>query len=52
VRLDLAQSRIGLRFQHYQALLDTRPEIAWAEIYTENYMGGDAAESCFAAALV
>ena len=35
-----AEAGIGLRFQHHQALLDTRPEVAWLEVHTENYMGG------------
>jgi len=33
---------IGLRFQHYAALLETRPEIAWVEVHTENYLSGPA----------
>jgi uncharacterized protein (UPF0276 family) len=35
-----AQAGIGLRFQHHQAVLETRPEVAWMEVHTENYMGG------------
>ena len=31
---------IGLRFQHHQAVLETRPDVAWLEVHTENYMGG------------
>ena len=31
---------IGLRFQHHQAVLDTRPDVAWLEAHTENYFGG------------
>jgi uncharacterized protein len=31
---------IGLRFQHHKAVAETRPEIAWLEVHTENYMGG------------
>ena len=34
---------IGLRFQHHQAVLETRPDVAWLEVHTENYMGGGAA---------
>ncbi len=30
---------IGLKAQHYQALLDTPNAIAWLEIHPENYMG-------------
>jgi uncharacterized protein (UPF0276 family) len=29
-----------LRFQHHQAVVDERPEVAWLEVHTENYMGG------------
>lgn len=35
-----AQAGIGLRFQHHQAVVDTRPAIPWLEVHTENYMGG------------
>jgi uncharacterized protein (UPF0276 family) len=35
-----AKAGIGLRFQHHQAVLDTRPDLAWMEVHTENYMGG------------
>ncbi|WJR81266.1 DUF692 domain-containing protein [Bradyrhizobium sp. NP1] len=35
-----AQAGIGLRFQHHQAVLDTRPDVSWMEVHTENYMGG------------
>ena len=35
-----AQAGIGLRFQHHQAVLETRPDVAWLEVHTENYMGG------------
>lgn len=31
---------IGLRFPHHQVVIETRPEIAWFEVHTENYMGG------------
>jgi uncharacterized protein (UPF0276 family) len=34
------QAGIGLRFQHHQAVVDTRPDVAWMEVHTENYMGG------------
>jgi uncharacterized protein len=37
-----AKAGIGLRFQHHQGVLDTRPDIAWMEVHTENYMGGGA----------
>ncbi|HVR93576.1 MAG TPA: DUF692 domain-containing protein [Casimicrobiaceae bacterium] len=35
-----AKAGIGLRFQHHQAVVDTRPDVAWLEVHTENYMGG------------
>jgi uncharacterized protein len=35
-----ARAGIGLRFQHHQAVLDMRPDVAWMEVHTENYMGG------------
>jgi len=35
-----AKAGIGLRFQHHQPVLDTRPDVAWMEVHTENYMGG------------
>jgi uncharacterized protein len=37
-----AKAGIGLRFQHHQAVIDSRPDIAWFEVHTENYMGGGA----------
>ncbi len=35
-----AKAGIGLRFQHHQTVLETRPDVAWMEVHTENYMGG------------
>src|SRR5215813_13332302 len=35
-----AKTGIGLRFQHHQAVIDARPDVAWMEVHTENYMGG------------
>jgi uncharacterized protein len=35
-----AKAGIGLRFQHHQAVVESRPDIAWMEVHTENYMGG------------
>ena len=34
------EAGIGLRFQHHQAVVETRPAVAWMEVHTENYMGG------------
>jgi hypothetical protein len=30
---------IGLRSEHYRAVLDDRPELAWFEVHSENYFG-------------
>jgi len=38
-----AKAGIGLRFQHHRDVLDTRPDVAWMEVHTENYMGGGTA---------
>jgi len=35
-----AKAGIGLRFQHHQTVIDTRPDVAWMEVHTEIYMGG------------
>jgi len=35
-----ALAGIGLRFPHHTAVLETRPEIAWLEVHTENYTDG------------
>jgi uncharacterized protein (UPF0276 family) len=35
-----AKAGIGLRFQHHQAVATARPDVAWLEVHTENYMGG------------
>jgi uncharacterized protein len=35
-----AKAGIGLRFQHHQTVLEVRPDVAWMEVHTENYMGG------------
>jgi hypothetical protein len=35
-----AQAGIGLRFQHHRAVIERRPEVAWFEVHSENYMGG------------
>lgn len=38
--MKLHSAGIGLRSPHYQALLETRPEIAWLEVHPENYFCG------------
>jgi uncharacterized protein (UPF0276 family) len=35
-----AAAGIGLRFQHHQEVLLTRPAVSWLEVHTENYLGG------------
>ena len=35
-----AQAGIGLRFPHHGLVAETRPDIAWLEVHTENYLGG------------
>lgn len=30
---------IGLRAEHYDALLETRPPVSWLEVHSENYFG-------------
>jgi uncharacterized protein (UPF0276 family) len=30
---------VGLKAEHYQAILESRPDIGWFEIHAENYMG-------------
>ncbi|HEC20586.1 MAG TPA: DUF692 domain-containing protein [Gammaproteobacteria bacterium] len=34
-----ARAGIGLRAPHFQAVLDTLPEVAWFEAHSENYFG-------------
>ncbi len=34
-----ARAGIGLRAPHYQALLDTRPDVGFVEVHSENYFG-------------
>ena len=33
---------IGLRFAHHAEFLETRPDVGWIEVHSENYMGGGA----------
>ena len=37
-----ARAGIGLRFPHHHAFAETRLDVAWLEVHTENYMGGGA----------
>jgi uncharacterized protein len=41
-----AKAGIGLRFQHHQAAVETKPNIGWMEVHTENYMGGGTPLRC------
>ena len=34
-----ARAGIGLRAPHYQELWQTRPDIGWLEVHSENYFG-------------
>ena len=38
-----ARAGVGLRFRHHQTVVEMRPDIAWFEVHTENYMGGGSA---------
>ena len=35
-----AKAGIGLRFPHHKFVAETKPDVAWFEVHTENYMGG------------
>jgi uncharacterized protein len=41
-----AKAGIGLRFQHHRAVLEAKPDVAWLEVHTENYMGGGTPARC------
>ena len=34
-----ANAGIGLRAEHYQDVMDTRPAVGWLEVHSENYFG-------------
>jgi len=34
-----ARAGVGLKHEHYQDILDERPDVGWFEIHAENYMG-------------
>ena len=36
----LRRAGVGLRFRHHHEVARERPDIAWFEVHTENYMGG------------
>jgi uncharacterized protein len=35
-----ARAGIGLRHQHYRAVVESRPPVGWLEVHSENYFGG------------
>ena len=35
-----AHAGIGLRHQHYRAVVESRPPVGWLEVHSENYFGG------------
>ncbi|BAP89005.1 hypothetical protein E1O_18740 [Burkholderiales bacterium GJ-E10] len=35
-----ARAGIGLRFPHHRDVLEARPDVAWFEVHSENYLGG------------
>jgi uncharacterized protein len=41
-----AAAGIGLRFRHHRTVLEARPEAAWFEVHTENYLGGGPTPQC------
>lgn len=42
-----ARAGVGLKPEHYEAILDTRPDIGWFEVHPENYMGDGGAPHHF-----
>ncbi|WP_240932545.1 MNIO family bufferin maturase [Pelagibius litoralis] len=34
-----SRAGLGLKAQHYDVILDTRPDVGWFEVHAENYMG-------------
>ena len=44
-----AEAGIGLRFPHHEAVIATRPRVAWLEVHSENYMGGGPPLRCLEA---
>jgi len=35
-----ARAGIGLRHQHYRAIVESKPTVGWLEVHSENYFGG------------
>ena len=42
---------VGLKPEHYRAILDDRPDIGWFEIHAENYMGDGGSPHAYLAAV-
>ncbi len=42
-----ASAGIGLRAQHYQEIIESRPNIGWLEVHSENYFGDGGAPLLF-----
>lgn len=42
---------IGLKAEHYREIIETRPEIGWFEVHTENYMGAGGAPHRYLSAI-
>lgn len=46
-----SRAGIGLKAEHYRAVIETRPEIGWFEVHTENYMGAGGAPHRYLSAI-
>lgn len=42
---------IGLKADHYRTIIETRPDIGWFEVHTENYMGAGGAPHRYLSAI-
>lgn len=42
-----ARAGVGLKPEHYEAILETRPDVGWFEVHPENYMGEGGAPHYF-----
>ena len=38
-----ARAGIGLRHQHYRAVIESKPDVGWLEVHSENYFGAGGA---------
>lgn len=46
-----SRAGIGLKAEHYRAVIETRPDIGWFEVHTENYMGAGGAPHRYLSAI-